>query len=151
MKKYFMVIAVVLPLLLLVLIRTFSGGHFRNNAERWVTSSVNQSNLISPAGMSALGGDLLIVRLSDSIPFAGLKGEMLTIPAASSLNRVNLKRFRQHKGNIVLVSDDPALSAKVYMLLCQMGHKNLLILTEDVQQESFKYKFRPEPLTWPEL
>jgi hypothetical protein len=67
------------------------------------------------------------------------------------LDPVNRKKFRQHKGNIILVSDDPALSAKVYMLLCQMGQKNLFILTDDIQQEAFKYKFRPEPLTWPEL
>lgn len=151
MKKYGLVLVVVVPLSVLVLIKSFTGGHFRNDASKWTGPSISQANLIAREHLDSLDGKPILVVLDSSTDIPAGLGETVNIPARSILNKVNLKKLRDHKGSIVLVSADPALSARIWMLLSQLGNKNLYILTDSTDNEVLKYKFRPDTLIMPEL
>jgi 3-mercaptopyruvate sulfurtransferase SseA len=139
-----------LALLTLVLVKSFSYGHFRNDAAKWADPSINQSNLINPNRVNTLPG-ALVVDLSNKGDLLKNFHHTINIAAKSLLDKTNQKTLRSHKGAIVLVSDDPALSARMWMLMSQLGYRNLYILDDGEGNEVFKYKFRPDSLIGPEL
>lgn len=151
-NKYKVVIAVVLPILILVLIREFGPNHFKSNAKRWAEPSVTRSNIISGERTGNLSGENLIINLNEDL--SGIK-ELTTyavnIPADSILSKKNLNTIRNHDGPVVLFSSETAVSARIWMVLSQMGYKNIYILTNDSDNEVFKNKFRSDTLVRPEL
>ena len=87
-KKYKAVIAVVLPILILILIRSFGANHFKNDAKRWAEPSVLRSNIISAGQIGKLPGDKLIINLSkESIGNNRNTMKTLNIPAESILSQ----------------------------------------------------------------
>ncbi len=70
--------------------------------------------------------------------------DTLFIAAGRLLDKENLKAIHTHQGPVLLVSDDPSISAKAWMILSQMGYRDLFVLTEKDSTEVLKYKFRPD-------
>jgi hypothetical protein len=140
LSRYKIVIAVVLPILILVLIRTLGPDQFKSDAKSLAEPSVMRSNIIMADKIDALAGEKLIINLSDA----------LIIPADSILLRNNLNNVRRHNGPVLLFSTDIAVSARVWMVLSQMGYKNIYILCNDADNEIFKSKFRPDTNIRPE-
>ncbi len=151
MKKYFMILAVVLPILVLVLTKSITRDHFRNNAAKWADRSIHKTNILTAKQLDKSDGKALIIELDDIAETTGIKGEVIHISADDLLEKDNQKKLRAAGGNIVLVSDDPALSARIWMMLSQMGYKKLFILSDSTDNEVLKYKFQPDTLTRPEL
>jgi hypothetical protein len=151
MKKFSTVLIIVLPLLLLALVKILSAGHFRNDALKWAGSSFDKSNLVTPEQLQGLLQPVLLVNLAGTNnSFRNSPGALVVQPE-NLLIKENRTKLQTQKGSIVLVSDDPALSARMWMLLSQMGYKNLFILADSTNNEVFKYKFRPDTGTGPEL
>jgi len=115
-----------LVLLLLVIFQLVTHNHFRNDAGKWAQPSIDNKNIIKASGIS-MAGNTLIVDLSGQSQLINAKH----LPADQILEKQNFKILHDHKGNIVLVSDDPSESARIWMLLSQMGIKDLYILTEN--------------------
>ena len=151
MKKFSIVLIIVLPLLVLVLVKTLSTGHFRNDALKWAGPSIDKTNLVTPGQLQRLLQPVLLVNLTSKTDAFRNAPDALIVKPENLLAKENLKKLRVQKGSIVLVSDDPALSARMWMLLSQMGYKKLYILTDSTYNEAFKYKFRPDTSTGPEL
>jgi hypothetical protein len=146
-KKYKIVIAVVLPILILVLIRSFSTDHFKNDIKKWAEPSVVQTNTISLEKARSLNGKSLFINLGKEMPpLAGFADKVKNIPADSVLNRDNISSILNNDGPVMLYSSDPALSARIWMLISQMGRKNIYIITADSGNEVLKYKFRPDTI-----
>jgi hypothetical protein len=150
MRKYSVVLAVVLPLLILVCIKTFRAGYFRSDAAKWAAPSVDQSNLISPEQLGSIS-PVLVIRLDSASGNTDMAGETISIAAETILEKQNQRRMRTFKGSIVLTAGDPALSARVWMLLTQMGYERLYILSAFTDNEVLKYKFRPDTMLRSEL
>jgi hypothetical protein len=53
----------------------------------------------------------------------------ISIAPENILEKQNLRKIRKFKGNIVLLSQNPSESARIWMLLSEMGIRNLYILT----------------------
>ena len=127
----------VLPILILVLIRSFGSNHFRIDAGRWAEPSVKQSNIILSQQIGSLPGEKLIINLDkENSRNNEFTGSSIHIPSDSVLNRNNLKTIRKHKGPVLLYSSETAVSARIWMILSQMGYKNIYILTDNADQES---------------
>jgi hypothetical protein len=131
-------------LLAIIFVKSFGYGHFRGNAEKWAQPSMDQANLITQAMLNTLHGNTLMIDLSESGDRLKDYNGTINIPASAILEKDNLKKLHAHKGNILLVSDDPALSARIWMLLSQMGYRNLYILEDSTDNEVLKYEFRPD-------
>jgi hypothetical protein len=151
MKKIAIVFIIVLPLLVFVLVKTLSTGHFRNDALKWAGPSIDKTNLVTPEQLQRLLHPVLLVNLTSKTDAFGNAPDALIVKPENLLAKENLKKIRAQKGSIVLVSDDPALSARMWMLLSQLGYKKLYILTDSTYNEASKYKFRPDTSTGPEL
>lgn len=141
-KNYKIVLYVVVPILILVLIRSFGTIHFKSDAKKWAEPSVLQSNIITLENAGSLSGTKLIIDLDKER--SGINGstfnEIEILPDAI-LQSENLKKIKKNDGPALLFSKDPAISSRIWMVLSQLGCKNIFILTNDPGNEEQKFKF----------
>jgi hypothetical protein len=141
------VIAIVVILLVLVIIRSAGVNHFRNDAKRWAEPSLNQSNTITLEHIKLLTGKNLIINLDKNSSSPGeITGDVQNIPADSVLSKKYISLIKNHDGPVLIFSMDPGLSARIWMILSQMGCKKIFILTDQTDNESLKYKFRSDTI-----
>ncbi len=151
-KRYKAVLAVVIPILILVLFRSFGTGYFKNDAKKWAGPSLSGSNIIALDKRDTVSGKKLIVCLNGKADIIKDQGaEFLYLPEGEILDKRNIEIIRKHDGAVLLFSEDPAVSARIWMVLSQMGLKNIFILTGFPDNETGKHKFRPDTLVRPEL
>ena len=146
-KKNKAVIIIVGLLLVLILLRSTGMDHFRNDAEKWAEPSVNQTNLITSEQLNDLAGEHMIISLDKSFIHEDFKGELDNIAADSVLSREHIRKILKHEGPVAIHSSDPGLSARIWMLLSQMGRDELYILTENAENEVLKFDFQSDS-TW---
>ena len=148
LKRFKVVIALVLIVLILVVVRSTGVNHFRNDAKKWAETSFRQTNTLNPEQAKRLKGKILVINLDKNTKLSfEIAADIKNIPADSILSRMNIKTILNHApGQVLLYSSDQGLSARVWMILSQLGCKNLFILTSESDNEVFKYKFRPDTL-----
>jgi hypothetical protein len=148
--KYKIAVVIVLPVLILTAVRTFSITGFKYDAEKWSAPSFGNSNIVSIAGLHSLPGNRLMVNLDrGSETRYDDQSSEVNVKPDEVLNGKFLRLLRYHKGPVILVSSDPTLSARVWMVISQTGCRNIFILMKDADNESFKSKFRPDTLISP--
>jgi hypothetical protein len=151
-KKYKAVIFIILPILILVLFRILNKSNFENNAKKWAEPSYNRSNIINMEESRNLSGNKLIISLGENVnELSDIDFSILNISADSVLCKSYFSVIRKHDDPILLYSSDPAVSSRIWMILSQMGISNIYILTNDIDNEDLKYKFRPDTIAKPEL
>lgn len=150
-NRYRIVILIVLPLLILLAIRSCRNDGFKYDAKKWSESSFDNSNVISTSEIGTLSGKKLIVYLDKSFSNKDNTVAGVHIPPDSVLSKNYLKKIKDHKGPVLLSSSDPALSARIWMLISQTGCRNIFILVSSDDNEAFKNEFRPDTLIRPEF
>ena len=151
-NKYKTVIAVVLPILILVLIRSFGAQHFKTDAKKRAEPSLKQSNIITREQFNSLSGEKLIINFGEAgSDLNEITGHTLFISADSILSKNILSIIRKNGGPVLLVSSEKAVPARIWMVLSQLGYENIYIFTNEPDSEVLKYKFRPDTLAGPEL
>jgi hypothetical protein len=146
-RKYRFEIAVLVPIIILVIIRSLGVNHFRNDAKRWAEPSVARSNTITPGQAGNLQGNILTINLDNKmIPDEKIIGNLRNIPADSILSKNIIKSILRHDGPVLIYSSQTALSARIWMVISQMGCKKIFILTSQTDNDSLKFKFRPDTI-----
>jgi hypothetical protein len=151
-KKYKAIFIIVVPIVILVLIRATGTNHFRTDARKLADASFSRSNIIGPEGLNQLKGEKLLINLGKDVIKHNFESVPLkTIPPDSILCKSNISILRNHQGPILLYSSETAISVRIWMLLSQMGFRNLFIISDDPDPEVLKYEFRPDTMVRPEL
>ena len=145
LRPYRPVIFIVLPIVILVLVRSFAPGNFKPDANKLAEASYTGANLLNREQVAALSRKPLFVKLgNEDSGHINPSPDTLFIAAGRLLDKENLKALHAHQGPVLLVSDDPSISAKAWMILSQMGFRDLFVLAEKDSNEVLKYKFRPD-------
>ena len=132
-------------LLVLVLVRSFNPNLFKQDQGKAVEAALNNSNTITLAQLKALNTQYVVINLGTGGKFDSIKiKNSINIPVENLLDKANQTIFKESKNEIILYSSDVSTTAKVWVILNQLGYKKLLILTPDEQPEVFKYKFQPD-------
>jgi uncharacterized membrane-anchored protein len=112
-----------------VMIRALSKNSFSYDAVKWAGPSALGANILTEDMIASLSGTILIVNLGGkamvSEPF---QENTLTMDPVSVLLKENLGLIRKTKGPVILYSDDISVSARIWMILSEMGMKNIYIL-----------------------
>jgi len=147
-KGYRVVIAVVFLVLVLVVIRAAGVNHFKNDARKWAEPSLTHSNTITPEHIRDLKGSNLTINLDNKMIPGGeeISGDIKNIPADSVLHKDIIKSILRHKGPVLIYSSQPSLSARIWMVLSQMGCREIYILTKESGNELPKFKFQPDSM-----
>ena len=140
--KYKTLIIITIGTIILVSLRTISVGHFKSDARVMAQPSVNHSVIVSDKQLSTIAGDIMFLKFDIN---ERLK-KVFTVSVDSVLEKRNLRKILDHKGPVVLLSSDKAVSARIWMILSQIGRHDLFILTDDPDNEVFKNTFRPDTL-----
>jgi hypothetical protein len=144
-KKNREVIVIVLILLLLILFRETGKNHFKSDAKKWAESSINKSDIIITEKLGLSDGKNLLINLDkDTSRLKKNNSELLNISPDSILSKKYINSIMKHDGPVLLFSTNPGVSARVWMLLSQMGRKKLYILSDKADDEVPKYKFKPD-------
>lgn len=131
LQQNWLILTIVALVVAMVLIRSFSRNSFRYDAARWAESSANGSNLIDGNQLAGMTGQVLLINLGSTAEVGGqFKDRTVVVHPESILERENLKLIRKNKGPVILFSVDASVSARVWMVLSEMGIKNLYILTD---------------------
>ena len=147
LKKNKVLIAIVLTVVILVLIRLFGTDHFKNDAIKWAEPSISRSNIISKEKIGMLAGEKLFINLDETSEVVKeLSKDTIHISASTILNKDNLKKIHNHNGPVLLFSNEPEVSIRIWMLLSQLGYKNLYVLATESDNEVLKYKFHPDSI-----
>jgi len=135
LKQYWLVVTIFLIVVLFVLFRSFSRHDFRYDAARWAGPSVTGANIITEEHISALHGEILLISLGNQATVTDqLKDKTMTVNPESILEKGNLSVIRKNKGSVILFSDDSSVSARVWMVLSEMGMQNIYILHDEENQ-----------------
>ena len=151
-NKYKLVIATVLMILILVLIRSLSGNHFKTDAKKWAEPSISRSNLVTPEQSVKLPGKRIVINLGNKDGDGNeITKDVQDISLDSILSKKYLDVIQKNKGPVLLFSSETGVAARLWMVLHQMGCTNVYILTSDSENEVLENKFRTDTLTRPEL
>lgn len=146
-RRYSLALAVIVPLAAIIIIRNSGTGRFRYDAGRWAEPTFSGSNIITPEKASQLKGDILIVELDREVSVPeNIKGRILLIAPDSLFTGKEIKSIYRNNGPVLLNSTDYSVAAKTWMVLSQSGFRNLYILSEDLNNETAKEKFRPDSI-----
>ncbi len=145
-KKNLVVIVLVLVLLVLILIRSTGVNHFKSNAKSLAEPSVIQSNMITYDKVSTLAGEKLFINMSGDMKNAQ-EFKAINISPDSILIKKYFNPIMKHDGPVILYSSEPGISARIWMLLSQMGRTSIFILANSSDNEILKYKFVPDSLS----
>ena len=132
-------------LLILVIVRNSDRNIFRSDVKTAIEVLQNNSNLLSPDQLHQLKSPRLVVNLGDSdLPDSLHIENSIRIPFANLLDDANRKKLNEVKGDLVLYSTDMATTSKAWIILNQLGFKNVKILATKEIPEKLKYKFQPD-------
>ena len=130
-KKYGLVMLVFCLVLAAVLFRALSWSGFRYDASKWAEASKDGPNIVCFADKGKTDENSLIVDIGPAFSVVdGNSGTYQRISPDSILARDKLSLIRKHKGPVILKSSDPAIAARVWMIISQKGIKNLFILRD---------------------
>ncbi len=132
LKHYWLVVTIFLIVVLFVLFRSFSRHDFRYDAARWAGPSVTGTNIITEEQISALRGEILLISLGhQAAAIDQLHDKTMKVNPESILEKGTLSVIRKNKGPVILFSDDSSVTARVWMVLSEMGMQNLYILHDE--------------------
>ena len=129
LKQYRIILAVFLLVLTLVMIRTISPGNFKYDAVKWADPSATGSNIINEVQMDAMNGNKLLVDLgNEPVSISRFRDTSIRTDPGSILDKPYINLIRKNKGPVILYSEKIDEAAKVWMILSEMGIKDLYIL-----------------------
>ena len=144
-KSFRIVILVVGILLILVIVRNSDRNVFKEKAKTAVDAARNSSNLIALNQLKKLTSPYLIIDIgsekrADSLQFQ----HAAKIAFNQLLDKANRKVLDEASGELILYADDDATASRAWVILNQLGYKNLRILVLEENPEALKYKFQPD-------
>ena len=135
-----------LGLLVFLIMRDYRGNYYKISVEDAHAILINTDLNISAEELKAAGSTVLKIHLimgtSDNDAFSE-EGDQITVPAANLLNRRFLRRIENHKGTVVIVSEDIGLATHAWVILTRKGFENIKIFGFS-NNENLRYTFRPE-------
>jgi hypothetical protein len=145
LKNLRIVILAIGVLLVLVIVRSTNPHIFKQKVKSAIEAAQNNSNIITPGQLNQLTTPYLVIDLgSPAKQNSPVFQHSVQIPFEKLLDKANRKILQDATGSLILFSEDLATASKAWVILNQMGYKNLKILTPDPNQEVLKYKFQPD-------
>jgi hypothetical protein len=139
-----------MAILLLVIVRWNNPGFFRDDAGKWAQFSVNGENVIGSHQLAAMENAILILLDSTQTIQVSATENKVVIDPEKITEKDFIKKLREFRGAKVLISPEPLVAAKSWMILSQLGVTNLYLLNDN-NNEKLKYDFRPDTLIRPEI
>ena len=142
LKNLKIVLLVLVVVLVLVIVKSIGKTHFKQNAQNAVETVVSNNFSVSVNEFKNTETQYLIVDLNESgsVQF----DNSLQIPFEKLLDESNLQKLKDAGSKILLVSDEHSKAEKAWVILNQLGIKNVFVLSDEENTEVLKYEFKPD-------
>jgi len=145
LKKIKFVILFIFVILILVIIRNSNQNLFKQDVKSAIEAIQNNSNMLSPDQLHQLKEQWMVVNIGNSdLPDSIHVEHSIKIPFENLLDQTNRKILEGVNGKLILYSADVATASKAWVILNQMGFKNIFILYSGGNPDELKYKFQPD-------
>ena len=142
--KYVLLISAII--LGMMVIKVCKNNTWHGNTGKAAEIMALRTNFISMEEMSKLAGQITLIRTGSSVA----DSRLTSFPAVDAaweemVKKEFLGKITQPDHTYVIVSGKKTDGVRAWVLLDQMGVKNLLILDEEgMHNELFKYQFQPD-------
>lgn len=144
-KNLKIVILVIVVLLILVIFRNSDETIFKEEVKTAIEAVQRNSNSITPDQLEKRTNPYIVIDLrSETRPDSNQFQHSIQIPFENLLDKANRKVLDETEGDLILFSDDIATASKAWIILNQLGYKNVLILATEENPEDLKHKFQPD-------
>lgn len=145
LKNLKIVILIIVVLLILVIIRNSDQNLFKKDVKTAIEVAQNNSNMISLDQLRQIKNHWMVVNIGNSDLQDSLHIEnSIRLPFENLLDEANQKILEGVEGDLILYSTDVAIASKAWVILNQLGFKNIVILNTEGNPEELKYKFQPD-------
>lgn len=145
-RKFYPETILVLIILVLVVIRINGTHSFRPGAERIAEAALKHSNLLDTAGLYQLSATPVLLLLDTTCVVPAIGNKVVPASYDELFRPPLLKKLRNAKAPLVLVSKDLKVSAMIWMVLAQAGVKDMYILCDPEKTEAFPYLYPSDSL-----
>jgi len=145
LKELKIVLAILLVVLVLVIAKTMSKNRLNQDAINAIEAVSNSNFSVSLNEFKAAQNQFLVVDLSES-GSAQFENSM-KVPFDKLLEESTIQKLKETQGKILLVSTNNSQTSKAWVILNQIGIKNVFVLTNEENQEILKYAFQPDSIT----
>ena len=126
LKNLKFVILIIVILLILVLVRNSNQNLFRNDAENAIEAAQYNQNMISLEQLKKRTSSWIIINLgNEDLPELLHFKNSMHLPFENLLDDTNRKILKEVKGDLILYAPDDATTAKAWVILNQIGFKNI--------------------------
>jgi len=142
LKDLQIVLFILLIVLVLVIAKTTGKNRFKIDAKNAIEVISSNNFSVSLTGFRAAENQFLVVGLNESgsIQF----DNSLKVPFEKLIDETLIQKLKETEKKILLVSEDNSLAIKSWVILSQLGFKNIFVLSDVENAEVLKYKFQPE-------
>ena len=152
LKKYSAIIIAVTVIIILVLLRAFSPDRFKGDTAANADATLKRAMVVTSWQAGSLGGSIFILTINEGDTVLEKHSvEHLTIREDELLLKENIRMIKNSEYPVVINCNDKTISARVWMILNQMGCKDLFVINDGNEEEAFQHKFRPDTAIRPEL
>ena len=145
LKNLKFVILFIVVILILVIVRNSDQNLFKQDVKSAIEATQNNSNVLSPDQLHQLKGSWIVVNIGNrDLPDSIHVEHSIKIPFENLLDQTNRKILEGVNGDLILYSADVATASKAWIILNQMGFKNVFIMNTGENPEELKYKFQPD-------
>lgn len=145
LKNIIVVGVILLTLLVLVILRSTNKNLFKQDVNSAIEKAKDGSNLLSAEELKVHPNSFLVINLDKvNTPKSWSVEKVIAISPENILDENNRKILKEVNGDLILYSAEAAKSAKVWVILNQLGFQKVYILTAEANPEVLKYKFQPD-------
>ncbi len=142
LKDLKIVLFILLVVLILVIVRTTGKNRFKQDAKNAIEAITSNSFTVSLNDFKNAETQYLVVDLNES-GSAQFENSM-KVPFEKLLEVSTLQQLKETQSKILLVSNDNSQTSKAWVILNQIGIKNVFVLSNDENPEFLKYEFKPD-------
>lgn len=141
LKDLKIVLFILLVVLVLVIVKTTGKNRFKQDAKNVIETVISNNNSVSLNDFKSSENQFLVVDLNES--GSSQFENSMKVPFENLLEESVLQKLKETQGKILLASDDNSQTSKAFVILNQMGFKNVFVLSNDDNPEILKYEFQP--------
>ena len=144
LKDLKIVLFILLIVLVLVIAKTTGKNRFKQDAKNAIEVITSNNFSVSLTDFRAAENQFLVVDLSESGSIQIQFDNSMKVTFEKLIDETLIQKLKETEKKILLVSEDNSLAIKSWVILSQLGFKNIFVLSDVENAEVLKYKFQPE-------
>jgi hypothetical protein len=145
LKGLKIVLLILLVVVALVIVRSTGKNRFKQNVQQTIEAVESNDFSVSLTDYKASENQYFVVELTES--GSAQFENSVKVHFEKLLEETTLEKLKATENKILLVSNDNSVAVKAWVILNQLGFKNVYVLSGDENNEVLKYEFKPDTAT----